>query len=133
MWPHEVDEPIRVFDEESFKKYKSGEYKVPKVCVCGAPITYIEPVTVVLVKQGQMTGDMIMEMSIPLTHVTLNLGDDVGKTEHATAPVMQALAGLKGSCRDRGDGVQNCYNCPDTDCCDNLTADALERRKKEQL
>lgn len=84
IWPHEVDSPICVYDRESYDKYASGEYKLPKRCICGAELTYVGHVCVALVEQGEMTGEMIVQVEVPLRHVTLNLSDDV-KVDDALA------------------------------------------------
>ena len=76
-WPHEVDSPICVYDRESYEKYKTGEYKLPKRCICGAELTYVGHVAIALVEQGQLNGEMILQVEVPLRHVTLNLSDDV--------------------------------------------------------
>jgi hypothetical protein len=85
MWPHHVDSPICVYDRESFDKYKSGEFKHPTHCICGVELSYEEPVCICLVERGQMNGEMLVEVPILLTHVQLNLGTDVGKTEDELA------------------------------------------------
>lgn len=77
-WPHLVDEAIYVYDRESFEKYKSGEYKRPERCICGAKISYADPVCICLVEQGKLQGDMIVEVPIPLKHLTLDLSTEVG-------------------------------------------------------
>ena len=76
-WPHEVG-TIYVYDRESFEKYSSGEYKPPVRCLCGEEIKYEDALTFVLIEQGDMTGEMIVQVPIPLTHVTLDLSDKVG-------------------------------------------------------
>jgi hypothetical protein len=80
MWPHHVDSPICVYDRESYEKYKSGEYKVPTHCICGVELSYEKPVCVCLVENEQLNGEMLLTVEYPLTHVQLNLGDDVQKT-----------------------------------------------------
>lgn len=116
MWPHHVDTPICVYDRESYEKYRIGEYKLPKHCICGVELSYDEPVCICLVEQGQMNGEMILEVPIPLTHVQLNLGTDVGKTEdelatyevpERTQKKLRAEADLKDQALKRAlDGVE---------------------------
>jgi hypothetical protein len=77
MWPHHVTKPIFVYDRDSFEKYKSKEYKLPERCVCGAELTYDEPVCICLVEQGQMNGEMLVEVPIPMKYITLELGEGV--------------------------------------------------------
>lgn len=74
LWPHHVDSPIRVYDRGSFEKYSAGEYKPPRRCICGAEITYTEPICICLCEHGRMTGDMLLEVKIPLTLTTIDLG-----------------------------------------------------------
>jgi hypothetical protein len=76
MWPHQINGPIHVYDRASYKKYLSGEYQPPDHCICGAEITYETPITVVLVQRGQMTGEMILTLEIPLTLVRVDLSTE---------------------------------------------------------
>lgn len=76
-WPHEVDSPICVYDRESFEKYKSGEYKLPKHCICGAELTYVGQVVIALVEHGQLNGDVIIQVDVPLTHLMITLSDKI--------------------------------------------------------
>lgn len=73
IWPHEVTGPIYVYDRDSFDKYRSGEYKLPNRCICGAEIDYAAPVCICLVERGEMKGEMIMEVKIPLNFLTVDL------------------------------------------------------------
>jgi hypothetical protein len=77
MWPHHVTQPICVYDRDSFEKYKSGEYKLPRRCICGAELTYDEPVCICLVEHEQLNGEMIIEVPFPVQRLTLELGEDV--------------------------------------------------------
>jgi len=81
MWPHHVDSPICVYDRESYEKYKSGEYKLPKHCICGAELSYDKPHSIVLVEDGQMNGEMLLTVEVPphQLNISLTLDDDVQK------------------------------------------------------
>ena len=68
-WPHVVLSPICVYDRDSFDEYRTGEYEVPKRCICGARLVYEKPVVICLVEHGKMTGEMQLEMKYPLTRL----------------------------------------------------------------
>ena len=76
MWPHHVTQPICVYDRDSLEKYKSGEYKPPVRCICGAEITYDAPVCVCLVEHGQLNGEMLIEVEVPVP-IILEIGEGV--------------------------------------------------------
>jgi hypothetical protein len=92
MWPHHVDSPICVYDRESYDKYESGEYKLPKRCLCGVELSYDKPVSVVLVEHGEMTGEMVLTVEYPLQRVVLSLGDDVSSPEDEVWTKRERLA-----------------------------------------
>lgn len=68
-WPHVVTSPICVYDRDSYDKYQTGEYEVPKWCICGAALVYDKPVVICLVERGEMTGDMQIEIEYPLARI----------------------------------------------------------------
>jgi len=73
MWPHHVTQPICVYDRESYEKYRTGEYRVPDHCICGAELTYDAPVCICLVENGQLNGEMLMEVEYPVEWVDLHV------------------------------------------------------------
>ena len=68
-WPHFVDTPICVYDRDSYDKYQTGEYQLPKRCICGATLVYDKPVTLCLVEHGKTVGEMLLELEYPLTFI----------------------------------------------------------------
>lgn len=110
MWPHRVDSPIYVYDQDSYDKYKSGEYQPPDHCICGAKIEYVTPVCLCLVRRGQMTGEMLMKVEMPISHVQVNLrGTDeelrTYKIDERTAKKLNAQADIRDEI-DREEGAK---------------------------
>lgn len=80
-WPHEINSPICVYDRGSYEKYKTGEYELPKRCICGAELTYVEPVLIALVVQDQMTGEVIAQTKMPVRFLTIDLLNDASSSD----------------------------------------------------
>ena len=72
-WPHFVDTPICVYDRDSYDKYQTGEYQLPKRCICGATLVYDKPVTLCLVEHGKTVGEMLLELEYPLTFIRTDI------------------------------------------------------------
>ena len=72
-WPHFVDTPICAYDRDAYDKYQTGEYQLPKRCICGATLVYDKPVAICLVEYGKMVGEMLLEMEYPLTFIRTDI------------------------------------------------------------
>jgi len=73
IWPHHVDKPLVVYDRESYDKYLSGEYKLPARCLCGSEVRYKRPQMIALSLDGQWTGDVILELPLPIVQLNIDL------------------------------------------------------------
>jgi hypothetical protein len=98
MWPHHVDSPILVYDRDSFEKYKSGEYELPKHCICGVALSYEEPVCISLVLDDNLTWEMMMLVKIPkpCASVYLVVKNGEGQTIDVSKHEVEGKAGRMG-------------------------------------